>query len=286
VSLKKELKKAFIPWKNWLKVQSFYLLAKPKVNSNDDMHIQIVASITSYPARFSSLHLTLKSLIQQSEPADKILLWIAYEDEKQLPSNVLRLQQSGLIEIRPTKDTRSYKKIIPSLAEFPEAAIVTFDDDVFYPCDALSKLIALHRQYPSNVIANRTHCITLNETGEIQPYKQWKKNASNAQKPEANFQTGIGGVLYPPNSLAEQVMEESLFTKLAAHGDDIWLYWMMRLNGNFVIQTDNNYHFYHWPFSQKTALYKQNVRKDGNDIQIQAMLDYFGSPLDMPINRD
>lgn len=286
MSLKKELKKAFIPLINWFKVQLSYLFYKPKVNENEDRGTPIIASITSYPARFDSLHLTLKSLIQQPKPVDKILLWIAFEDEKQLPKNVLRLKNAGLIEIRLTKDTRSYKKIIPALKHFPEAVIITFDDDVFYPQNTISKLIELHRKHPNQVIANRTHCITKSEVGYIKPYRQWIKNCSDLQHPETNFQTGVGGVLYPPGSLSNQVMKQELFTQLAPHGDDIWLYWMMRLNGNIALQTENNFEFYHWPFSQKTALYKQNVRQDGNDIQIQAMLDYFGSPLDMPINRD
>lgn len=286
MSLKKEFKKTFFPWKNWFKVQKNHYFGKYQTASSANLTPKLIASITSYPARFGSLHLTLKSLIQQSCPADIILLWIAYEDKTQLPKNVLKLAYSGLVDIRFTKDTRSYKKIMPSIAQFPDATIITFDDDVFYPADALCKLLELHKKFPQNVIANRTHCIAQSEAGDIKPYRQWTKNCSNLQHPETNFQTGVGGVLYPPGSLSNQVMKQELFTQLAPHGDDIWLYWMMRLNGNIALQTENNFKFYHWPFSQKTALYKQNVRKDGNDIQIQAMRDYFGSPLDMPINRD
>ncbi|WP_321276031.1 hypothetical protein [Thiomicrorhabdus indica] len=291
MSLKKEFKKTFIPLKNWLKVQaSFFLHTKDLINRkadkppHADLNTMIIASITSYPARFRSLHLTLKSIILQNTPADKILLWIAHNDRPYLPKNILKLEEQNLIEIHLTEDTRSYKKIIPSLSNYPNATIVTFDDDVFYPKDTLKKLIELSQLYPNRVIANRTHQITCNQHGLIDSYQHWIKNSSNQKQPQVNFQTGIGGVLYPPRSLSNGVMEHELFMQLAPHGDDIWLYWMMRLNGNIALQTvNNNFEFYHWPFSQKTALYKQNVRQDGNDVQIQAMLAHFGNPLEMPV---
>ncbi|BBP46621.1 glycosyl transferase [Thiosulfatimonas sediminis] len=247
---------------------------------------EVIASLTSYPARFSSLHLTLKSLLQQTVSADQILLWIAVEDKSQLPRKVLQLAKLNQIEIHFTEDTRSYKKIIPALEKYPQACIVTFDDDVYYPPNTLQKLLEGHQKNPYKIIANRTHLISVDNLGNLQPYKQWHKNCSNQSRPERNFQTGVGGVLYPPNSLHKMVTDKNLFTKLAPHGDDIWLYWMMRLNGNTAMQTQNDFEFYHWPFSQKTALYKQNVRKDGNDTQIQAMLQQFGSPLCLPVNDD
>ena len=280
MSIKNELKKVLIPWKNWITVQSKHFFNTPKRVPQNSPE-EIIASITSYPPRFGSLHLTLKSLTQQSQPANKILLWIAHEDKALVPKSVLKLEQQGLIEIHFTEDTKSYKKIIPALKGYPKASIITFDDDVFYPSDALQKLILLHKKHPNNVIANRTHIIKTDEAGHLSPYKQWRKNCSDPKHPDRNFQTGIGGVLYPPHSLHTNVMDQDLFTKLAPHGDDIWLYWTMRLNGNFAIKTDNDYKFYHWPFSQKTALYKRNVRTDGNDIQIDAMLKHFGSPLNV-----
>ena len=285
MSLKKEIKKTFIPWKNWLRVQAKYYFSQPQKTTITETTNEVIASITSYPARFKSLHLTLKSLVLQKQPANKILLWIAYEDQKALPKNVLQLAKQGLIEICYTEDTRSYKKIIPTLKQYPNATIVTFDDDVYYPDTVLSSLISWHLKFPGRIIANRTHIVMTSDDGQFLPYKQWKKNASNTDCPNQNFQTGIGGVLYPANALHHSVLDETLFTKLAPHGDDIWLYWMTRLNGNIVIKTDNDFEFYHWPFSQKFALYKQNVRQDGNDQQVQAMLEHFGSPLTMPIKN-
>lgn len=281
MSLKKEFAKVFFPWKNWAKVQWSHYLGT-HTNKSD---LEIIASLTSYPARFKSLHLTLKSLIQQDTPAAKILLWIASEDKKLLPKNVLKLEQNGLIEIRFTEDTRSYKKIIPTLESFPETTVITFDDDVFYPQNTISKLFALHQKHPTQVIANRTHIISKDPAGKIAPYRQWKKNAQSKENPELNFQTGVGGVLYPANALHSTALNQALFSQLAPHGDDIWLFWMMRLNGRVALKTENHFEFYHWPFSQKFALYKQNVRQDGNDTQIQAMLEHFGNPLDMPVKE-
>lgn len=283
MSLTKELKKAFLPWKYWFQVQAKHYFTQSKMERLECGACMTITSITSYPARFKSLHLTLKTLIQQTVPADKILLWIAHEDKRQIPKNVIRLAEQSLIEICFTKDTRSYKKIIPVLKQYPDSIIITFDDDVYYSPKTLSTLLTWHKLFPTQIIANRTHEIMINDSGEILPYNLWRKNFSNQEQPERNFQTGVGGVLYPPNALNSLAVNDNLFLKLAPHGDDIWLYFMMRLQGKVAIKTDNNFELYHWPFSQKHALYKQNARQDGNDQQIKAMLNYFGSPLNMPV---
>lgn len=282
MSLKKEFAKMFFPWKNWATVQWRYYFGSYTSSPSKG----VIASLTSYPARFKSLHLTLKSLAQQKVSAEKILLWIAHEDKALLPKNVLKLEKQGLVEIQFTEDTRSYKKIIPALESFSKKTIITFDDDVFYPQNAISMLLALHERHPTKVIANRTHTITTDPAGNISSYQQWQKNAQNLECTHHTFQTGVGGVLYPPNVFLPEVTNKTLFKQLAPHGDDIWLYWMMRLNGKVALKTDNDFEFYHWPFSQKFALYKQNVRQDGNDIQIQAMLKHFGNPLAMPIEAN
>ena len=62
-----------------------------------------------------------------------MILWLADSEfpdrEKDLPQNLMRLCKEGL-QIKWTKDVKSYKKLIPAIKEFPEAIIVTADDGV------------------------------------------------------------------------------------------------------------------------------------------------------------
>ena len=100
----------------------------------------LVVSLTSYPPRFGTLALTLRSLLCQTVRPDHLILWIAPADFALLPQSVRRLQARGLT-IRLAEDIKSYKKIIPALDQFPDAFIVTADDDLFYWQSWLEELV-------------------------------------------------------------------------------------------------------------------------------------------------
>ena len=118
----------------------------------------VVVSLTSYPPRFPYLDKTIKSLLDQSVKADHTLLWIAVDDIEHLPEAVRSLTSHGL-QIKTCEDIRSYKKIIPALEAFPEATIVTADDDVYYKPDWLEGLVELHKAHPEG------HCIASGSSG-------------------------------------------------------------------------------------------------------------------------
>lgn len=67
---------------------------------------RMVVSLTTFPLRIGKVHLTIQSILRQSRPADRILLWLSKEEfpeEAQLPANLLRLKEKGL-------DIRSFKR--------------------------------------------------------------------------------------------------------------------------------------------------------------------------------
>jgi hypothetical protein len=92
---------------------------------------KLIVSLTSYPLRFATLPLTLRSLLCQAVKPDRIVLWVPHDDEPIIPEAVRRLTSYG-VEIRTTDDIKSFKKIIPAVRAFPDAFIVTADDDVYY----------------------------------------------------------------------------------------------------------------------------------------------------------
>lgn len=234
----------------------------------------LVVSLTSYPARFSSLHLTLKSLLRQTVAPDHTILWIASDDIGLLPQRVLRLQQFGL-EIRQCSDLRSYKKIIPSLETFPDADIVTADDDVYYWPTWLEELTSAAHEHPGDVVAHRVHRIST-ANGIIAPYREWQLSFNDASAHPLNFATGIGGVLYPSGCLHPDVTQADRFMRLCPTADDVWLYWMVRMNGRIERHSGTGQTPRPWRGSQTTSLWK--VNKHANDDQIQAMFREYGLP--------
>ena len=232
---------------------------------------QLIVSLTSYPPRFARLPIVLESLLTQNHKPHRILLWIAESDISKLPKRVYSLQKRG-IEIRCCEDFRSYKKIIPCLKEFPDAVIVTADDDVIYPAGWLEALYRRHVAHPNEIICHRARLMTFDDQGQLALYRLWP-NLDRETSSLLTFPVGVGGVLYPPGVLNSRVTDKEMFLQLAPFGDDIWLKYMSlsRLVRCRVLDTYKK-NFLELRNSQHVALRKQNVVEQ-NDKQLRDLFD-------------
>lgn len=244
---------------------------------NLNLSCSLIVSLTSFPPRFDKLHLTIKSLLTQSVKADRVLLWIAYDDKALIGKNVLELEKAGL-EIRFCEDIKSFKKIIPTLEEFPDSVIVTADDDVYYWRDWLQELVDAYKNNPGKIIAHRLHRIKTDQFGRFYPYSKWEKKIKDSQRSPLNFATGIGGVLYPPGCFHPDVKKSDLFMTLCPRADDVWLYWMVVMNRGIEIFSGTSKKTINWPGTKESGLSITN--KLENDKQIKAAFDYYGSPME------
>lgn len=199
---------------------------------------RIIVSLTSFPARIPTLHITLSSLLRQTLKPDMVVLWLAREQfldlEKDLPEEVLRLREFGLT-IKWYHDIRPYKKLIPALIKFPEDIIITVDDDIFYDTRLVELLYNSYLKEPELIHCHRITKITLRDGKfKAKPKKCYK------QPSFANKLVGVGGVLYPPHSLYKDVTNEKLFMELAPTNDDIWFWLMAVMNGTRITQIPHN----------------------------------------------
>lgn len=241
-----------------------------------DLPGYLVVSLTSYPARFPTLSLTLRSLLSQDMAPDRLVLWIASEHMDMLPANVLALQQHGL-EIRPCPDLGSFKKIIPALQAFPDYSILTADDDVHYPKDWLRRFVEEYRD-PSEVLCQRARGAVVSN-GQFASYRTWKVLTAPDIGPHV-FPTGMAGILYPPHCLDGCAAD---FMELCPNGDDIWLYWMARRNGCVHRLIAPAGKFIAWPKSQRVALWRSNNTGTENDRHIAAMVATYGDTASPPV---
>jgi hypothetical protein len=203
---------------------------------------------------------------------------------KELPGSVLALAARGL-EIRQTNDTGPYKKIIPVLREFPDAFIVTADDDIYYGPHWLRDLMAGWDGDHHQIVCHRAHFILSNEEGTPLPYNEWKQCVRTPKKSTVLFPTGAGGVLYPPRSLSNDALDENLFMKLAPRADDLWLYWMGRRAGATYKLPARMHGAPHWPGTQAVSLRDENQGASGNDIKIANLIRHYGCPPLNPLTR-
>ena len=209
---------------------------------------EVIISLTSYPARIGTVNQTIESLLNQTMKADKVILWLAPEQfpnkEKDLPEQLLALCDKGLI-IDWYHDIKSYKKLIPTLKKYPEAIIVTADDDLLYDKNWLSLLynsyfadkniIHCHRITRLYKVNNQLRVLDRNlYLNEKNSYREDIKKASYFNK-----LSGGAGTLYPPHSLHKDVLDEKTFMQLAPTSDDIWFY-IQAIRNNYRLKVVNN----------------------------------------------
>lgn len=196
-------------------------------------------SLTSHPARINTVHLTIESLLAQSLKADKVILWLAPEQfpnkEADLPEKLLALKSQGLT-IDWYHDIKSYKKLIPALHKYPEAIIVTADDDNIYRPDWLKKLYTSYQRHPEDIHCHRAtkFYYASKRFYVISGGRDYYKESSYLNK-----LVGLGGVLYPPHCFHQDILNEDLIQKLAPTNDDQWFWIMGALEGHRVRVVDN-----------------------------------------------
>lgn len=241
---------------------------------------RLVISLTSYPGRFATLHLTLKSLLDQTVRPDRILLWIAHDDLARLPEQV-RALEGEILSIRGCDDLRNFKKIIPTLAEEPESFILICDDDTYYPQGWLAQLVGAYDPAQPSIVCTRAHRLRYAEDGRLAPYRAWRRNVadrSTALPSTDLLPTGNGGVLYPPGSLPAQTRDLDLLRKLSPTSDDVWLFFMWRQAGWSIRRVPGRKRrFVEWPDTQARALHAFH-RGGTKDQHIQDMSRHFGVP--------
>lgn len=237
----------------------------------------LIVSLTSIPRRFASLHLTLRCLLDQTVAPDAVILWLSEGDLDRLPANVTSLQGSELT-IRTAAETGPYRKIMPALAAFPEAHIVTADDDAYYGRRWLEGLVREARLGEREVLCRRAHGIRLDGRGMPLPYIEWDYELRQPEASRRVFATGVGGVLYPPGLFRGEALNAGLYRAICPTADDLWLYWMALRSGAICRKIGPRRAMALWPGTQRVNLNQINVNQHGNDRRIGNLIARFGFP--------
>lgn len=238
---------------------------------------EVIVSLTTYGERFYQVYITIESLMQQTIKANKIILWLddSFANRPLLP--ILKRQIERGLEIRYCKDLGSYKKLIPTLKEFPESIIITVDDDVIYNIRTIEKLVTAYNHNPHFIYCNRMHRIKL-EDSTVLPYRKWEKGIMDTKESILNFPVGIGGVLYPPHCFNNEIFNEEFFLKNCPNGDDIWFKAMALLNNFHAKRAEVSFtqdDYMENDLLSPRGLQKENVGKNLNDIKFSNVYDTY-----------
>jgi len=242
---------------------------------------ELLVSLTTYGKRFYSVATTIESIMQGTIKPNRIVLWLDHSFENKAIPVALQKQVERGLEICFCKDIKSYQKLIPSLKKYPEATIITIDDDAIYDYDLVERLLYSHSIFPNMIIANRVHQIKLDRNKKPLSYNKWRWRKTLDDASPLNFMTGVGGVLYPLHCLDDEIFNESVFVDICKYNDDIWFY-AMALKKGTIVKKSISHSQYGEDFVlnedvQDISLNKQNLNSQNcrNDIQFKAVFDKY-----------
>jgi hypothetical protein len=234
----------------------------------------LIVSITTIAERLYKVHLCIESLLRQSLKPDYLMLWVSVTEDM-IPKKLDRLKQRGL-QIKFCKDIRSHRKIIYTLKENPQSIIVTADDDLFYPRDWLKQLYDAYQEEPQYIHCHRAHLMIKDPGGKLKKYNEWNALSPGIRLPSLFiWPVGMYGVLYPPHSLSDEVLNEEVFMRLSPYSDETWAKAMSLLKGTQCKKVS--------PFCPQYTHIRgvrgkslNKINSEGKkDEQIQAVFEYF-----------
>ena len=249
------------------------------LNSEDRAH-HIVVSLTSFPARFGTLHFAIKSILNQKLRPDVVLLCLAKneaKDESELPSSVLELKKYGVRIFFADDNLKPHNKYYHAMKLYPDSLIVTVDDDNIYDKNLVSALYASYLKYPCAVSARRVHKIVRDKGDSVLPYNKWRYEYKKVTTPSFNLlATGVGGVLYPPRTLPPEAFDVARIRELCLNADDIWLKFMELKNNIPVVWVKGRkVHPLGVRKTQGITLQKANYHEKLNDAYINGLQDHY-----------
>jgi hypothetical protein len=230
-----------------------------------------IVTMTSHAGRFHSLGAFFRNFELQKLLPKQMILYLTEQESTIFATQDVYLPK--FVTIRICEDLGPGMKLIPALRDFPNLNIITVDDDVVYPIDLLERLVSYSVNFPKNIIAGRTHIVTLDSSFKPKKYSEWNQKV---QMPGLSskllFPTGVGMVLYPPNSLHRDVLEIDTYIKNCFFQDDIWFYIQAIRAGTEVRSLPGDNQYQYLPETQLSGLWSSKNSKGGNDLAMELLL--------------
>ena len=247
---------------------------------------RLIVSLTTFAPRINDVPFVIFSILLNTVLPEKIVLCVSEDDfpnrEKDFPKILTDLiEESKMVEIIWTENTKSYKKLLPVIRKYPEYTVITVDDDIFYPAGLIKNLYDEHQMYPDSVIASRAHRMRYSD-GKFESYENWKRDTGLSFPSHEIMPTGCGGILYPSGCFYGDVDNKSLFSSLAETTDDLWFWAMTALKGYKKKVTRKRLDLVHVDIvtqlgcNEKPSLMKINyVEGNNNNVQLDKIFGHY-----------
>lgn len=256
---------------------------------------RVIVSLTSYPGRIDFVHQVVRSLFAQTSLPDSIVLYLSRDEfpnaEGDLPDSLLGCRGFDF-EIRWVNgNMKSHKKYLYAVRDFPDALIITVDDDIVCRNTLVEELIEGHRRFPGCVPAIRCHIINFMDDGRVAPYMQWEHESGNSCPKTLNHPsmrlcpTSGAGILLAPGSLPSAAFDEEAICATCINADDLWLKAMTTIAGWPSVSLPGWQGVASIEGTQEQALWNSNSQ-GGNDLAFAAIRSHCAEHLGVPCIDD
>ena len=263
-----------------LKMARLNRLNPQQLNQPTPADLPLTVSCTSIPSRFHVIDKTIRSVLSQSTPPERMILWLHERHKNTLPDSLTRMV-GDKFKIHYTTLDSPHCKLVPNLLAEPGKTVVTCDDDLIYEPNWLNSLWLSHQRWPDDIICHIARRISYADDGTPLPYKQWGTVKEQGVTEPNLLPLGYGGVLYPANRMPTLATDSEHYLTLAPKADDLWFKAVTQSHGiNSRTSLNPPSAPYPMPNSQTISLQKTNVREDGNRLQWEALMSEFGLATD------
>lgn len=217
--------------------------------------------MTTWPPRISSAVTAMRNLVSQGKGLDVHFVLVLSRDEfAQVPE---ALRSLGVEIIMDCGNSRSHKKLMPTLERYPDNPVLVVDDDVLRDKGWLMTFADDHFHHPHDIIygyaLSRVYFDgekIVEDSGETRRIFSRPGCASDNLKP-AN---GSGGTLYPAHTFTDpRFFDRDLYMQLSPTSDETWQFAFAKIEKRkFRCLSAHNYPIALHASNQYCALYNTN----------------------------
>lgn len=254
---------------------------RAKIAEDEDLNQRgkIIVCLTTKPERISKTWLVAESILRQRKKPDGLILYVArdeFEKESALPRSILSLRKRGLKIVFVEDNLRPHNKYFHAMGTYPEADILTIDDDKIYTPNLVGNLTECSKKYPGSICAVLVRKIMVKDR-LVNSYLNWMISRKNADPSHALLSLGVGGVLFPSGSLHSDLFDVDRLRDKALLTDDLWIKIMALKQGTKVASAAG---MFDYPFVSIVGLGKEqlmnlNVLKGQNDVVFKDLLESY-----------
>ena len=193
--------------------------------------------MTSWPPRYKSAALAMKSIVQQCDEGnlhDRVkFVLVLSEDEccatysrKDAFELMKKMDALGVEVIIDKGNIRSHKKLIPTLEKYPDNHILVVDDDIQQERGWLRTFISDIDKHPYEIIyGNATSRVKVTDEKIIEDRGAVARIMSKPGQQSIDLKpaNGAAGTLYPAHTFTDaSFFDRELFMRLSPTSDETW----------------------------------------------------------------